>query len=72
MTSSATQLLAATASCWSKAPPGWQKPRCSPEDSKPRRVLGATVLLIDFQHFGEEAFESSGQTAVAQIAELIA
>jgi len=35
------------------------------------RMLGATVLLIDFQQFGEEAFESSGKLLSA-MAELIA
>jgi DNA-binding winged helix-turn-helix (wHTH) protein len=35
------------------------------------RTLGATVLLIDFQHFGEETFESSDQLLSA-MAELIA
>lgn len=35
------------------------------------RVLGATVLLIDFQHFGAEAFESSAKLLSA-MAELIA
>lgn len=35
------------------------------------RVLGSTVLLIDFQHFGEEAFESSDKLLSA-MAELIA
>ena len=34
------------------------------------RMLGATVLLIDFQHFGAAAFESSGQL-LAAMAELI-
>jgi DNA-binding winged helix-turn-helix (wHTH) protein len=35
------------------------------------RVLGATVLLIDFQHFGAEAFESADKLLSA-MAELIA